>query len=224
MIDLRLLQIVDSAFPLGGFAFSSGLESITKLGLIRDRAAFEKYLNDHLKQVVSGDIPFVNSAFRRIGDGFDSVEPVFKVRDAFVAIPAMRKASITQGRSLLSTMRAVYSDYAFAEFADWLHRRNLLPHLAPTFGVCAGISGLPHRDALSGYCYMSLRDQITAAVRLGLLGPHDGQRALRNALAQLDAALDSALDLEYHQAFRTCYALEIAQAHHSRLYSRLFQS
>ncbi len=224
MVDLRLLQIVDSAFPLGGFAFSRGLEGITNLGLIRDQAAFVKYLHDHLRQVASGELPFINSAFRRIGEGREHVAQVFKLCNAFLTIPTVSKASTVQGRSLLSAMRAVYPDLGFAEFADWLQKCNLPPHLAPTFGVCAALIGLSHRDALSGYCYMSLRDQITAAVRLGLLGPHEAQWVLGKALAQLDGAVDSVFDLEYHQASRPCFALEIAQAHHSRLYSRLFQS
>ncbi len=224
MIDLRLLQIVDSAFPLGGFAFSRGLESITKLGLIRDRAGFEKYLHDHLSQVSSSEIPFINSAFKRIGEGRERVAQVFKACNGFLAIPTVSKASTIQGRSLLSAMRVVYPASDFAEFADWLQKRNLAPHLAPTFGVCAALIRISHRDTLSGYCYMSLRDQITAAVRLGLLGPHEAQWVLRKAIAHLDVAVNSVLDLEYHQAFRPCFALEIAQAHHSRLYSRLFQS
>ena len=44
MNSLRLLQITDSAFPLGGYAFSSGLESMAHLGLIPDGAALVKYL------------------------------------------------------------------------------------------------------------------------------------------------------------------------------------
>lgn len=224
MLDLRMLQIVDSAFPLGGFAFSRGLESISKLGLIQDQPGFQRYLHNHLTQVACGEIPFINSGFKRIGEGREHLAPVFKVCDAFLTIPAVSKASIVQGRSLLSAMRAVYPDLPFAGLVDWLHKCNLSPHLAPTFGVCAGLIGLPHRDTLSGYCYMSLRDQITAAVRLGLLGPHEAQWVLRKALTRLDDAVDSAFHLEYHQAFRSCFALEIAQAHHSRLYSRLFQS
>jgi len=224
MLDLRLLQIVDSAFPLGGFAFSRGLESTVKLGLIGDQSDFQKYLHNHLTQVTCGEIPFINSAFRTIGEGHEHLMPIFNACNAFLTIPAVKRASVVQGRSLLSAMRAVYPDLAFAELADWLARHNLSPHLPPTFGACAGLMGLPHRESLSGYCYMSLRDQITAAVRLGLVGPHEAQWALRNALARLDDAVDSAFRLEYHQAFRSCFALEIAQAHHSRLYSRLFQS
>ncbi len=224
MTDLRLLQIADSAFPLGGFAFSSGLESAAKLGLIADLGAFRKYLKNYLHQTARSEIPFVKSAFELTGVGYQDLEPLYKRFNAFVTIPTMRQASVTQGRSLLLVFRAAYTDVCVDDFTSWLQERKLTPHFVPTFGVCTKLAGLPIKDALFGYCYMALRDQISAAVRLGLSGPHEGQRLLWKVLDEAPEALSAVEGLSYHQAVRTCVSLDIAQASHSRLYSRMFRS
>jgi len=224
MTDLRLLQITDSAFPLGGFAFSSGLESAAKLGLIADLAAFRKYLRNYLHQTAHSEIPFLKSAFELTGAGYQDLEPLYKRFNAFVTIPTMRQASVTQGRSILLVFRAAYPDVRVNDFTNWLQERKLTPHFVPTFGVCTKLAGLPIKDALFGYCYMALRDQISAAVRLGLLGPQEGQRVLWKLIDEAPEVLSAAENLSYDQAVRTCVSLDIAQASHSRLYSRMFRS
>ncbi len=224
MIDLRLLQMTDSAFPLGGFAFSSGLESAAKLGLIADLVTFRRYLKNYLHQAACSEIPFIKSAFELTEGQYQRLEPLYKRYNAFVTIPTMRQASITQGRSLILAFRAAYHDVCIDDFTNWLKERELTLHFVPTFGVCVKMAGLPIDDALFGYCYMALRDQISAAVRLGLLGPHEGQRFLSQLLDEVPAALSAVQGLRYLQAVRTCVGLDIAQAHHSRLYSRMFRS
>ncbi len=224
MSYLQLLQITDSAFPLGGYAFSYGLESMAKLGHIRDVVALRKYLSNVLAQIVSSEVPYVNSAFRGRSTGYEVLEKVFRSFDSFVTVPSIRKASITQGRSLLTVARSAYPDYPVSQFADWLGARKLKPHFAPAFGSIAKLVGLSHELAVKGYLYMSLRDQTYAALRLGMLGPHQAQKILSELLVEIDSAAGPALGLEYHQAFKVSAVLEIAQAHHPMLYSRLFQS
>jgi urease accessory protein len=224
MNSLRLLQVTDSAFPLGGYAFSSGLESMVQMGLIRDAAALVTYVRNVLGQVTAGDVPFINQAFTASARGYDDLEPVFRLFDAFLTVPTARKASVTQGRALLTAIQSAYPNHSVTDFRNWLKRRQLEPHLAPTYGFVARRIGLTHEQAVKGYCFMSIRDQVYAAVRLGILGPLEAQRILGELLAEIDVIAVPALKRECHESFKSCAVLEIAQVHHSRLYSRLFQS
>jgi urease accessory protein len=221
---LRLLQVTDSAFPLGGYAFSYGLESVAKLGLIQDAVALRKYLDNVRSQITCGEIPYVNSAFKGRSTGYEVLEKVFRSFDSFVTVPSVRKASVTQGRSLLSVMKSAYPNCPASEISDWVKAHRIEPHFVPTFGTVANLLGLSHEEAVKGYFYMSLRDQTYAALRLGMLGPHQAQKILAELLDEIDSAAGAALHLEYHQAFKVSAVLEIAQAHHPLLYSRLFQS
>ncbi len=221
---LSLFQITDSAFPLGSFAFSSGLESIAKLGLITDISDFKKYLLNVLAQVSSSEIPFLNSSYKCDPKEHEVLVSIFRRLEAFITIPCIRKASITQGRSLLQAVKAVYPEHNFHRVTNWLQGHELSTHYAPVFGIVSRSIGLTHRQTLFAYAYIALRDQMSAAIRLGLLGPHEAQGILREALGHVDRNISRVLDLEYHQAFKIAVALEIAQAHHPKLYSHLFQN
>lgn len=222
--DLLLFQITDSAFPLGSFAFSYGLESMAKLGRIKDVSHFRKYLLNVLTQISSSEMPFLNSAYRCAPGEFDTLVAVFERLEAFTTIPCIHKASITQGRSLLQIVKAVYPEHNFHQFASWLQQHNIPTHYSPIFGTVSRTIGLSHLQALSAYAYMALRDQVSAAIRLGLLGPHEAQAILRETLGHVDATIHRAKDLEYNRAFKVAVALEIAQARHPSLYSHLFQN
>lgn len=222
--ELRVLQITDSAFPLGSFAFSNGLESAAKLGLIEDISGFKKYLLNALTQVSCSEMPFVSSSYRCPADDRESLAAIFERLEAFITVPSMRKASITQGRSLLQAVKAVYPEHNFQEVVRVLQERGLFTHYAAVFGIVSRTIGLSHIQTLSAYAYIALRDQASAAIRLGLLGPHEAQRILRESLGHVDEIIDRVKDLEYQQAFKTAVALEIAQAHHPKLYSHLFQN
>lgn len=222
--ELRLIQITDSAFPLGSFAFSNGLESAAKLGLLEDISGFEKYLVNVLTQVSCSEMPFVNSAYKCAADDLQTITAIFERLEAFITVPSMRKASITQGRSLLQAVKAVYPEHSFQKIIRMLQGRGLFTHYAAVFGIVSRTIGLSHIQTLSAYAYIALRDQVSAAVRLGLLGPHEAQRLLRESLAHVDETIDHVKDLQYHQAFKMAVALEIAQAHHPKLYSHLFQN
>jgi urease accessory protein len=222
--DFRLLQITDSAFPLGSFAFSYGLESTAKLGLLKNIADFKKYLLNVLTQISCSEMPFVNSCYKCEAVEDEILVEIFRRFEAFVTIPCIRKGSVTQGRSLLQAVKAVYPEHNFQEISQMLQRLGLSPHYAPVFGIVARTIGLTHMETLSAYAYIALRDQVSAAVRLGLLGPNEAQGILRDTLEHVQSNINPVMDLAYHQAFKVAAALEIAQAHHPKLYSHLFQN
>jgi urease accessory protein len=222
--ELRLIQITDSAFPLGSFAFSSGLESSAKLGLIENMPEFKKYLVNVLTQISCSEMPFVNSSYKCAADDVETLAPIFERLEAFITVPCMRKASITQGRSLLQAVKAVYPEHNFQAVIRRLQDRGLFTHYAAVFGMVSRIISLSHIQTLSAYAYIALRDQVSAAIRLGLLGPHEAQSILRETLGHVNETIDRVKALEYREAFKMAVALEIAQAHHPKLYSHLFQN
>lgn len=52
---LRLLEFTDSAFPVGTFSFSCGLETAAFLGLVHDAATLEEYTRDVATQAAFTD-------------------------------------------------------------------------------------------------------------------------------------------------------------------------
>ena len=142
--DIRLFQVTDSAFPSGSFAFSYGLESMAKLGRIRDVADFRKYMFNVLTQISRSEMPFVNSGYNGAPEFRQSLAPVMEMLDAFITIPCLHKASIMQGKVLLQVMRMVYPEHDFEDVMSWLQRNELSTHYAPLFGIVCRTIGFAH--------------------------------------------------------------------------------
>ena len=52
----ELMHLADSALPAGGYAFSSGLESAYRLGLLSDEAALQEYIEGFLHGVATAEL------------------------------------------------------------------------------------------------------------------------------------------------------------------------
>jgi urease accessory protein len=92
------------------------------------------------------------------------------------------------------------------------------------FGAIARALGLGRGEAQQLFLFVALRGVLSAAVRLGRIGPLEAQAA-QHALAPVCArALDEARGLGIDDAAQTAPLHELWGALHDRLYSRLFQS
>jgi urease accessory protein UreF len=67
-------------------------------------------------------------------------------------------------------------------------------HLAVVFGAVAGSAGFSAKHAARMFCYLTLRDTLSAATRLNLLGPLAAGAAMRRCAASANACAVEAVD------------------------------
>ena len=94
-------------------------------------------------------------------------------------------------------------------------RETRLPgaHLAVVFGAVAGAAGFSARHAARMFCYLTLRDTLSAATRLNLVGPLAAGAVMRRCVASAEARAAEALAA----CVRAAEALAAAEApHHAR--------
>ncbi|KAL2152068.1 hypothetical protein VTH82DRAFT_5252 [Thermothelomyces myriococcoides] len=97
-----LLLLSDSALPLGSFAFSSGLESYLahqKL-IFRQPSSFASFLPLSVSSYASTNLPFALAAHR--DPSFSNLAGLDDALDAAIVCTVGRRASVAQGRALLS--------------------------------------------------------------------------------------------------------------------------
>jgi len=102
-----LLLLADSALPLGSFAFSSGLESYlahhrpssgTASASSQQLSGFHTFLTLSLSSLASTALPYVVAAYRDPA----KIEELDNDFDASTPCTVARRASVTQGKALLS--------------------------------------------------------------------------------------------------------------------------
>jgi len=216
---LNWYHLADSAFPTGGFAFSSGLEAAAKIGLFRSRNDFFQYLQCSIRQLASYDIPFVNSCFTEA-----DTEQILEYYHAGITTPTMMRASLIQGRSLIRSLEQILGEGALKETCQRLPRNPDRRHWLLVFGWGLSEVGMELSEATRCLLYITVRDAISSAVRLGSIGPMEGHQMQHDLLQEGERLLERSQGSGYETARRLAPSLEISQAWHGHIYSKLFQS
>jgi len=217
----RLLHLADSALPTGSFAYSYGLESSLTFGLVRTETEFRAYLYSFLQQVVGFELPFVTSA-ATIPHG--DLGTLLLEYDAQLLTPALYHASLTQGKNWLKLLATFYPEAGLAELGHELARHELPGHFVPLLGLSLGKTGFAVADIQLMYLHLALRDQLSAAIRLGFIGPMAGHLLQHDFYGIFESLLVSADIRPYTEATRCTFLLDVAQLLHDDIYSRLFQN
>jgi urease accessory protein len=72
--------------------------------------------------------------------------------------------------------------------------------------------------------FIAARGVLSSAVRLGLVGSYEAQRLTHDCAAEADEVWRTCRDLDADDIAQTAPIIDLWQAAHDRLYSRLFQS
>jgi urease accessory protein len=234
-MDLLMLQLADSAFPTGGFAHSAGLEAAYQRGEIRTAAEVHAFVRWSLAQAGRGAVPFVIAAAEAglhchlAKDGWtqplgSTLQELDELSDAFLTNPVANRVSRLQGRAWLSTAIRVFDRPALQRVASAVDEHRLAPHYAPVFGAILATLGVPAARASYLYLFMTARTVLSAAVRLGIVGTHEAQRIQADGRGVIDRVHERSAALTLDDLAQTVPPVDLWQAGHDRLYSRLFQS
>ncbi|GAC1598965.1 MAG: urease accessory protein UreF [Hymenobacter sp.] len=219
----RLLHLVDSALPTGSFAYSYGLESSITFGLINTPFALRNYLYSYLQQAGSAEVPFINSTFQ-LTEKAPEFHAVAEEYDAQLLVPGLYKASAVQGRNWLKLLASFYPDTNLATITPWFAARQIPPHFTLVFALSLQRAGYALAEVRTMYLQMLLRDQLSAAIRLGFLGPLEGHQLQHDFYAVFEHLLALSAGKEYGEAVRSGFLLDVAQVLHEDIYSKLFQN
>jgi urease accessory protein len=212
-------QLADSAFPAGGFAHSFGLEAAWQQGEVTG-ASLPSFVGDAVAQAGRSGLPFVVSAHDDPAD----LPAVDQRCEAFLRNPVANRASRVQGRAWLGTVERSFPTRAVRELCDTIRSAGGPRHFAPAFGATLRTLDVDRREASRLFLFGVARGTLSAAVRLGIVGTMDAQRLLGECGGELDRALERSQGLSMDEAAQTAPLIDLWQASHDRLYSRLFQS
>ncbi len=98
-------------------------------------------------------------------------------------------------------------------------------HLAPVFGASLAALDVDRDATLRLHLHGVARGLVSAAVRLGLVGPNEAQRTAGTGRARRSTRCSRTVrDLEVPAQTQTAPLHDLLAGGHERLYSRLFSS
>lgn len=183
---LMALRLSDSAFPVGGFAFSSGLEGAVDDGVVGSEADVVAFIADQLTgRWHTGDRVLLRQAWFA-GD------PVVidHLTEATTFGDAVRHASVRAGGAMLTTYAAL-GNRAAIHYRELVERREALGHLPVVQAICLRESGLSHSAAEAVAGWQLANGMASAALRLGIVGHLAAQRVLVSSTELLAELLET---------------------------------
>ena len=213
---LRLLQIFDSQFPVGGFAHSGGLETYAALGgslpELRDVLDAQIALGWGRSELAAACLAWRAAAS---GDCAADLERLAQTLDALKVVPAVRDMSIGLGRRTCDLLHRLYPG-----IAPDLDR----PHHALIVGTAGRRLGIERRPLLLALAHSLATGTLAAAVRCMPVSSVQAQEVLIAAQPRLGAAVERALADPEACLFTCTPALDIRSYQQAHLHTRLFQS
>jgi len=226
-MNLRLLQISDSALPISGYTHSWGLETAIARGLVHDPASLERWTRDWLRTSLGpleGVLVAASCRAVRAGRPTDLVDLNHLVEVSIVA-PSVRQASREMGEQLLA-LGGTW-EWCARELAALMADLSTPPagwHHCIAFGWLGALAGGESGDALAAYFHQAALGMIGAGVRAIPVGHTHGQQVLAYLHDDIRLLAAALRDRSPEAAGAGCPFYEVLCDAQTRLYSRMFRS
>lgn len=213
---LQLLRFSSPSLPIGGFAWSQGLESAIDRGWLVDADALADWLGGVLRlSFAQQELPLLRRLLAADADAF-----VRWNRHALALreTAELRAQDVQTGGALLRLLRSLDLSAALAWPAD-----AEIGHLAAYAFACRH-HGIDYELAATGLVWSWLDNQIAAALKLFPLGQTAGQLILERLAPHVGETVRGAEDVIDNDIGISLAGVVLASMLHETQYSRLFRS
>ncbi|MFG6178381.1 urease accessory protein UreF [Halomonas sp. THAF12] len=216
---LGLMQLVSPALPIGAFAWSQGLESAFELGWVRGEDDLGEWLAGVLDDGLSRcELPVLARFMAAWAE--DDVEALEHWNAWLAATRETAELAAEEARLGAALTRLVTS----LELIPVEPSRLIGMGYVGVFAWLALARGVAPRQALLGFAWAWLENQLAVACKALPLGHTAAQRLIERLRPSLVAATDAALEYDDDELGPMLPGLALASAQHETQYSRLFRS
>lgn len=217
---LAALHLASPALPVGGFAYSQGLEQAVEDRWITDMEQAYVWIRDVLcLSLARQELPLWLACHRacRLGD-WQSLRASNQSLSALRETAEFRLESIQMGHSMARLFKQWPQGQSLLELSDieWVY--------PAAHAALSAVSGIEEKMALTAYLWSWVENQAIAAVKIIPLGQIDGQTLLHRLKADIDRAMTIACEMHPDDIGSGTIGLAITSARHESQYSRLFRS
>ena len=208
---LTALQWLSPAFPIGGFAYSHGLEWAIEKRHVTDQISLQNWLQDLLGLgSARSDAILLALAFKS-----ESKAELIYLNQLALALSASaerRSETLLQGQAFGKTIRDVW-------------RQDCTDLCYPVaLGAAARRENLIKEDIIAAYLHAFSANLISAAIRLVPLGQTQGQHILLALTSEINACAAEASDADEDDLSSTTFLSDVASMRHETLHTRIFKT
>lgn len=223
---LYLMHVLDSAFPIGSYTHSFGMETYIQHDEIRTKEDLFRFCKSYIcENLLYNDAIFVKESYLATKNkNWPQLLLLDEICDATKGASESREASRIIGKQFLQAILPVSSNQALQTLRNKLEKGEINGHFPIAYSIYIQGLGFSLELAILTYLYSSTISLVHNAVRAIPLGQQAGIEVIHRLFPVIEktailAQQKSLVDVSNH-----AIGLEIASMQHHFLHSRLFIS
>lgn len=249
---LSALHLASPALPVGGFAYSQGLEQAIEDRWVTDAEQAYVWIRDvMLLSLARQELPWWLRCYDAAEAGhwpvlleanvqlcalretaefrLESLQMGYSMAKLFAQWPGTRVlAALSEGSLGIDAVGVFAQEKAGGEVMDrgaaTGNDKGVAWSYPAAYAALAAASGVEQDTALAAYLWSWVENQVLAAMKTVPLGQIEGQQLLHRLKADIGQACEIARSTEITQTGSAALGLTVASARHETQYSRLFRS
>lgn len=222
---MRMLQFADSAFPIGSFAFSDGLETAVSEGLVGDAETLADYTVAIVRRTAHTDaVAALHAAHAcRRGD----YPAVCEADDALLRTKLndeARKMQQRTGRKLTELAAALFDDLMLKQWHADVKAERTAGCCPVAQGLLFAVCGLSDEALFATLLYGAANRVLNAALRCVRVSHIDTQRILTDIGTRIDKLYAETIDMELEDMYAFTPQIDLLAALHEKGAGRLFMN
>ena len=213
---VRLMTWLSPAFPVGGFAYSSGLERAVHDGQVGDADALLDWLGVLLSHGTWWNDAVLLAEAWHAHDDPQRLNDVIELAGALAGSAERHLEVIAQGEAFIAAADA------------WPHavidRLGESAAYSVAVGAIAAAHGIPLKRTIAAYLHAVSSQSVSAAIRLGVLGQRRGVATLARLETTILRTAGEASNSTLDDLGSASVIADLSAIRHETQHSRLFRS
>jgi urease accessory protein len=220
-----MLQFGDSMFPIGGFSFSSGLESAIQKGVVTDAATLAGYARTAVEQAARGDgIGLIAAHGAAVAADVDALVRIDEAVFARKSSEETRTMTVRMGKKFSEIGLQIIDVPLLRQWCACIEA-GATPGCYPTsLAINFAVQDLSAREAFVVHQYGVATMILGAALRLMRISHIDTQAILFDLNARVGADYQIAVQARLSDMAGYAPLTDILAAVHTKAHVRLFMS
>ncbi|MCI5787583.1 MAG: urease accessory protein UreF [Helicobacter trogontum] len=220
-MNFLLLQINDSAFPIGSYTQSFGLETYVQKGLITNKDEAYNYLQSLLyTQMLYADLLMIKLVYE--AETLESILYLESLMNASTPAKETRLGMQKIGSIFIKTLEFMKLDLPLL-FKEYI-RVCKYPTHPSAYAVFCKTMGIDFKESLQHYIYAQISNTLTNCVKLIPLSQYDGQAILAKLHTDFMSIYEKIQTLDEDDFCNAVIHNDMQGMLHETLHSRLYMS
>ncbi|WP_205600682.1 urease accessory protein UreF [Gracilibacillus sp. YIM 98692] len=223
---LYLMHIHDSAFPIGTYTHSFGMETYIQEDVIRTKEDLFQFCSMYIHEnLVYTDAIFVKEGFEKIEQGDISVLiRLEKICDASKNAEETREASRMIGKQFLQAVLPVTDSESLEKWKQLFKEKKVHGHFPLAYTLYTYDMDFDLYTTILTFLYSSTVGLVHNAVRAIPLGQKAGIEVIHRLIPEMEKAAIKVMEMDLSDLSNHALGLELSSMKHKHLHSRLFIS